>query len=459
MTLRKRLFLNVGLIFLGVAILSYLLPSFIVNKEMAKGGQEIENFVQLQEKRVNSILTTLLIDNFKELKGKEGENALADFLKSVARTSQKNIVFLLNNKEPFAFNSQGEQMDLALQGFNIDDLKDDIGKVTWKGVTYNYLKYPVDSEWNSTLVVLNPADQDFSIVPLLKKIGASIGHQITLNILLSILLIFIIALLFLSHTAKKITDPIVVLAKATADVEDGHYDSVALPDLEKRKDEIGTLSHGFEKMVTALRDREKIRGVLSKVVSKQIAAEILERKIELGGEVRSVTVLFSDVRGFTKITEKMEPKQVVQMMNNHFSQLCRIVDNHEGVVDKFVGDLIMVLYGAPIDKPDSGIRALTSALQMKQAAALPIGIGIHTGDMVTGNIGSENRLNYTVLGANVNLASRLCSAAGPMQILISEATLNSPGVKERFDIKELTPISLKGFEQPVKVYEVLDFKK
>ncbi len=459
MTLRKRLFLNVGVIFLFVAILSYVLPSMIVNKGMAKGGQEIETFVQKQEKKVNSILTNLLADNFRDLKGKEGEEALSDFLKQIARTSQKTIVFLLHNQTPYAFNPQGEPIDPKLEGFNVDDLKEDSGKVTWRGTTYNYLKYPVDSGWNSTLVIINPADQAFSVIPLLKKMGASIGHQITLNILLSTLLIFAVALLFLSRTSKKITDPIVVLAKATADVENGHYDQVSLPALEQRKDEIGTLSHGFEKMVTALKDREKIRGVLSKVVSKEIAAEILQSKIELGGEVRIVTVLFIDVRGFTKITEKMEPRQVVHMMNSHFSQMCRIVDAQEGVVDKFVGDLVMVLYGAPIDRPDSAKRALTSALQMRQASALPVGIGIHTGDMVTGNIGSENRLNYTVLGANVNLASRLCSAAKPMQILISEATVNSPDIKESFEFQELAPISFKGFEQPVKVFELIDFKK
>lgn len=459
MSLRTRLFLNVGAIFLLVAILSYLLPSFIVNKEMAKGGKEIETFVQAQERRVNLVLTNLLVDNFREIKGVEDQKALSDYLQQIARTSQKTIIFLYHNQTPYAFDKEGHALDLSLDGFDVSVLKEDIGKVTWKGTTYNYLKYEIGAGWDSTLVILNPADQEFSVIPLLKKMGNTIGHEITANILLASLCIFAVALLFLSRTSKKITDPIVQLAKATGEIENGHYDLVALPALGQRKDEIGTLSHGFEKMISALRDREKIRGILSKVVSKEIASEILQSNIELGGEERVVTVLFSDVRDFTKITEKMDPKNVVQMMNSYFSQMCRIIDRHEGVVDKFVGDLVMVLYGAPIDKPDSAVRAITTALLMKKQSMLPIGIGIHTGIMVTGNIGSEMRLNYTVLGANVNLASRLCSAAKPMQILISEATLKVPGVEEAFDYQELPSIALKGFEQPVKIYEILDFKK
>lgn len=459
MSLRTRLFLNVGVIFLFVTILSFLLPSFIVNKEMAKGGKEIETFVQKQEQSVNKVLSNLLADNFRQIRGPEDKLALSDFLQQIARTSQKTIIFLYHNQTPYAFDKEGKSFDPSLEGFDVSLLNEDIGKVTWRGASYNYLKYTIDGGWDSTLVILNPITQEFSVIPLLKKMGNLISHQITTNILLVSLLIFAIALLFLSRTAKKITDPVVALAKATGEIEKGHYDLVSLPTLGQRADEIGTLSHSFEKMIAALIDREKIRGILSKVVSKEIASEILQSNIELGGEERVVTVLFSDVRDFTKITEKMDPKNVVQMMNSYFSQMCRIIDHHEGVVDKFVGDLIMVLYGAPIDKPDSAKRAITTALLMKKQSVLPIGIGIHTGIMVTGNIGSETRLNYTVLGANVNLASRLCSAAKPMQILISEATLRVPGVLETFEFQELPSISLKGFEQPVKVYEIVDFKK
>ena len=459
MSLRTRLFLNVGVIFLFVALLSFLLPSFIVNKEIAKGGKEIEAFVQKQENKINKVLASLLTDNFRGIKGPEDKAAFAAFLQQIALMSQKTIIFLYHNQTPYAFNKEGKPFDLTLEGFDVNVLKGDTGKVSWKGINYNYLKYIIDGGWDSTLVILNPADQEFSVIPLLKKMGKTIKDEITTNILLVSIFIFAVALLFLSRTSKKITDPVVALAKATGEIEKGHYDLVSLPTLGKRTDEIGTLSHGFEKMITALMDREKIRGILSKVVSKEIAAEILQSNIELGGEERVVTVLFSDVRDFTKITEKMAPKNVVQMMNSYFSQMCRIIDHHEGVVDKFVGDLIMVLYGAPIDKPDSAKRAITTALLMKKQSVLPIGIGIHTGIVVTGNIGSETRLNYTVLGANVNLASRLCSAAKPMQILISEATLKIPGVLESFEYQELPSISLKGFEQPVKVFEILDDKK
>lgn len=218
-------------------------------------------------------------------------------------------------------------------------------------------------------------------------------------------------------------------------------------------------------MVVALQDREKIRGVLNKVVSKEIASKILSGNIELGGEERRLSMLFSDIRGFTSLSENMPPKKLIELLNAYMTRMCLIVDEKHGVVDKFVGDEIMALYGAPIDMANHTEQAIESGLLMikdlqqwnqerPKEAQITVGIGIHTGVACAGNMGSEDRLNYTVVGANVNLAARLCAAAEPMQILVSEESYKNLKDPSKFNFKKLTPISLKGIDYPVSVYEV-----
>ncbi len=453
MNLRTRLFLHVGIILLIVSGLSFGLTNYLIKKDIAEAGDQIRKVVNREEERVYQMFSIVIEQDFDHIKS--SPEKLVDLLRDISKIVQKDVVFINDGKGVYAFDETGKQFNLSLTGLDISSLKEEMGKVEWKGKTYNYLKYPVTAGWDGTLFILSSADQSFSIIPILDKVGDKIVTEMSTNLLLITLGVFCFALLFLSRVSKRITTPVAILAKATENLEKGKLEGIVLPNLKGHHDEIATLSHGFEKMIVALKDREKIRGVLNKVVSKEIAAEILNSKIELGGEERLVTVLFSDIRGFTKMTEKMPPRKVIEMMNAYFTRMCEIIDSHEGVVDKFVGDEIMALYGAPLARTDHANKAILTALLMLKSAGLPIGIGIHTGNMVAGNVGSENRLNYTVLGANVNLAARLCSAAMPGQLLISEATLNAPHVRESFDFKELPPITLKGFEKPVTVYEII----
>ena len=223
----------------------------------------------------------------------------------------------------------------------------------------------------------------------------------------------------------------------------------------------------FSEMVDELKDKEKVRGVLNKVVSREIAEEILKGNVHLGGEERSVTVLFADVRQFTHLTEKMPPSEVIELLNTCMTKISHSIDEYGGVIDKFVGDEVMALFGAPVAREDSALKAIQSALAMvetlkewnqvrKSSGQPPIemGFGIHTGLVVAGNMGAENRLNYTVLGANVNLSARLCSMASPMQVLITDETLKSPGVAAAVDVKELPEMQFKGFSEKMTVYEV-----
>lgn len=210
------------------------------------------------------------------------------------------------------------------------------------------------------------------------------------------------------------------------------------------------------------------RARFQRLLSPAIAELVVSGKLELkqGGEPRVTTMLFTDIRGFTSRSETMRAEDIVQMLNDYFERMVEIVFRFEGTLDKFVGDEIMALFGAPVSGRDDHVRAVKCALAMldelrnfnneRESMGLPsfeIGVGINTGEVVAGYIGSSKAMQYTVIGAPVNLAARLCSAAKGMQILLSEHTWGL--VQDVFEVKELEPISPKGIAQPVRVFEVL----
>jgi class 3 adenylate cyclase len=262
--------------------------------------------------------------------------------------------------------------------------------------------------------------------------------------------------LFLSH---GLTVPIKDLVAGTNQISKGNF-AVRLP--ERSGDEIGRLTRSFNSMAADLALKEKYRNVLDMVADKQVAEELLEGRITLGGETREVSVLFCDIRGFTGLTERMDPPEVINMLNEHFTPLTRIVYKHHGVVDKFVGDLIMAIFGAPKSFGSDALNAASCAAEMisereklnqSSRYKIEVGIGVASGEVLAGRMGSADRLNYTVLGERVNLASRLCSKAGRMEIVIDQTTARkiSPlGVVEPMD-----ELALKGFAAPVQAFKLL----
>lgn len=211
-----------------------------------------------------------------------------------------------------------------------------------------------------------------------------------------------------------------------------------------------------------------LKTMFSRYVARQVVENILSSEnLTLHGEKRNVSILFSDIRGFTSMTEQLEPTQVVSILNAYFSYMIDIIYHYEGMLDKFLGDGIMCIFGAPIDQPDHALRAAWTALAMQRVLAefnqrsqgpqqplINIGIGINSGDAVVGNVGSEKRLEYTAIGDNVNLAARLQAIALGGQILISESTYQA--IKHAAVVKKLDPVKIKGKEQEVQVYELQD---
>ena len=199
-------------------------------------------------------------------------------------------------------------------------------------------------------------------------------------------------------------------------------------------------------------------------VAETIASQ--EEQVQLGGQKLPVVVFFSDIRGFTSMSEKMNPDEIATLLREYFTEMVEIVFENGGTLDKFMGDAIMALWGAPLQHGDDADRAMLAAIEMQETLTklnekwaaegrtqrVEIGIGINFGDVFAGNIGSDRRLEYTVIGDAVNVASRLCSKAGPGEIMVSEPffkALTSPP-----DIEALDPIDLKGKAEAVPVYRV-----
>jgi adenylate cyclase len=262
--------------------------------------------------------------------------------------------------------------------------------------------------------------------------------------------------------SRSLTRPIRDLVAAAGRVAAGDYETEVRVD---SSDEMGTLAEAFNEMTRGLLQREQYRSVLNKVVSPDVAKELMKGDVDLGGENREVSVLFADIRGFTPLTEGMEPQEVIRVLNECMEHLSRAVDAEDGVVDKFIGDEIMAVFGAPVTQADHAHRAVSAAVRMRDGMAemnatrvargdapLGLGIGIASGVAVAGNMGSSDRLNYTVLGETVNLAARLTDQAEAGEILVSGQTVEKAGagvvapcVGQR---------SLKGFSSDVEVFSV-----
>ena len=216
-----------------------------------------------------------------------------------------------------------------------------------------------------------------------------------------------------------------------------------------------------------IRREATVRSNFERYFAPNVAADIAQRDaaIRQGGDRRPTTVLFSDIRGFTAMAESMGPDAIAQLLSEYFTEMVEVIFEHGGTLDKFIGDAIMALWGAPIAHSDDPDRALRAALAMQRSIArlnerwvaqgrpeIGVGIGINHGEVFAGNIGSHRRLEYTVIGDAVNIASRLCAEAGPGEILVSEAVLGV--VREQVSYDYLPEMALKGKAHVVQVYRV-----
>jgi adenylate cyclase len=222
-------------------------------------------------------------------------------------------------------------------------------------------------------------------------------------------------------------------------------------------------------------DKRVIREMFGKHVSHAVVDEMLAlddplKALDLSGKRAKVTVFYSDIRGFTSMSETMSPEEMYAALNEYFEEMCRLVFEHGGYVDKFIGDCVMAVFSAPNPRPNDAYEAVLSAWRQQQRIlammtqwaangrkVFTVGMGLNTGEVVMGNLGAADRFNYTVIGDNVNTAARLYNVAKGGQIIISESTYEE--VKDHFIVNELTPVFVKGKVLALRNFEVVGLRK
>jgi adenylate cyclase len=278
-------------------------------------------------------------------------------------------------------------------------------------------------------------------------------------------IVLILAFLIVFFFSRTLSRPISRLVRATRQIEQGDYNVTIRPTTH---DEVGLLTQSFARMAAGLEERERIKRTFGKFVNPEIVNRALAGELKLGGEHKVSAVLFSDLRNFTAMAETLRPDEVVAILNDYFTHMVECVHARYGVVDKFIGDAIMAHWGAVVSNGNDTENAVHAAIDMRNALShvnenlglrgdtrLQIGCGINTGPVLAGQIGSETRLEYTVIGDTVNLASRIeyLNKQFGTDILISEYAHRM--VEGTFHVVEMPPIRIKGKSRAETVYAVL----
>lgn len=287
----------------------------------------------------------------------------------------------------------------------------------------------------------------------------------TIGVSVVVIIMSVFAALFIS---RKITNPLDKIIKGVEKIKKGNFDFKL--DL-KTGDEFQLFSETFNDMVSSLKERDLVKEAFGKYVSNQVLDEILNGKVALGGEMKNITVLFSDIRDFTKLSSKMEPAKVVKFLNDYFSSMVDVVFKHGGSIDKFLGDGLMALFGAPISYHDSARRAVDAAIEMRIKLSeinvrrelegeepIDIGVSLHTGECIVGNIGTQQKMEYTAVGDVVNITSRLeeLNKEFKTHVIITEATYQH--VADFVKVQPLPEVQIRGRSESIKIYEVLSKK-
>ncbi|MFZ5628007.1 MAG: adenylate/guanylate cyclase domain-containing protein [Spirochaetota bacterium] len=304
--------------------------------------------------------------------------------------------------------------------------------------------------------VTGVVEADFHVDKFLAEL-----KQQTLQTIEFSLLILILAILVIIYLSRRITSPILELNKAAAAIAQGDVgESIRV----SRRDEIGELQASFNAMQKSIGERYLMLKYLSPHTKRMIEEEIHNPQIQ-SGQVRNVVLLFSDIRGFTRYSEKRDPREVIMNLNTLLGKQAEIIEAFGGDIDKFVGDEIIAIFEGDLAEQ----LAVKAALEIQKMVSqnhtglsfdpvLKVGIGIASGEVMMGNIGSAGRQDFTIIGSNVNLAARICSAAAADEILLSSHVYYAlqreidAGTKYTFDLKRKGNLKAKGFSELIPLY-------
>ncbi|HKJ10704.1 MAG TPA: adenylate/guanylate cyclase domain-containing protein [Gammaproteobacteria bacterium] len=304
------------------------------------------------------------------------------------------------------------------------------------------------------LVTFNRSTMDEFRRDTIRTIVAATCIMILLGMVLSYLL------------SRQLSRPIHDLIDANRAFDEGHY-HFRFPD--RRHDEIGQLMGAYNRLADSMLQKEQVEAALSRYLSPGVARAVMDNldSVQLGGQRVEASVLFADIVGFTSMSEQMNPEKVATLLNHYFTYIAAACGCNGGMVDKYIGDEAMLVFGVPEHDEDHVFHAITCGLTIQrlvehenrlrqQQGELPVQFrfGINSGTMLAGNMGARDRMEYTVVGDSVNLASRLCSVADAGQIVISEQLYRQPEIHDRVVARRFEAIRLRGIEHPVTTYRV-----
>lgn len=304
------------------------------------------------------------------------------------------------------------------------------------------------------LITFSTIEIEQTILEMIKAIVAATIIMILLGVFVSL------------HMGRRISKPLHTLMNASREISNGNYQYQIK---ERRNDELGNLTNALNRMADGLLEKTQVENAFSRYVSKNIAKEIMGNleHIKLGGHHVDASVVFADIVGFTSLSEKHSAEKITGVLNDYFSYISLASQMHQGTIDKYMGDCAMIVFGVPEEDKQHKLHAVYCAIMIQKLVeriniirrnnnqlTVTFRIGINSGSMLAGNLGSTERMQYTVVGEAVNLASRLQHIAGANQIVISHDFYKDPDIQWRLTAKKHKHIQLRGIEKKVSTYIV-----
>jgi adenylate cyclase len=290
-------------------------------------------------------------------------------------------------------------------------------------------------------------------------------HEQLYQMLYSFIALIILTIGISFFLAQRLSKPIRNIVAATREIHEGKIDII----LERRTDELGALIDAINNMSQGLIRKSQVESMLDKILTKDVKHKVMDQldTVHMAGEHVDATVLFADIVGFTSISEKISPEEVQKLLNEYYGYFNACARFYFGTVDKYIGDCVMVVFGVPKADPKHQYNAIACAILMQKLAAglnvrrqkegqfpIELRIGINSGKMMAGLIGSDERMEYTVVGDAVNLASRLCNEATCAQVIIEDSLYQSVNVEHEITVESFKKIRVRGKEEPVTIYSV-----
>ncbi|MEZ4270641.1 MAG: adenylate/guanylate cyclase domain-containing protein [Myxococcota bacterium] len=458
--------LSVGLILIIGSLFAGLNAFNLVSSRRARRAEALSNMETIARLIAGSMLGEL---GSSELESESVKTVVRNFLRAALDLNKKNKDFayavVVNPQNEVVVGRAKTELTLFPGGKTIDNETEALKEIARLGGK-------LDSNMQARRFPLQVNGQIVGklIVGIsLTRLEHEIAREVFINLVAFCVVLSILVIYSTITLRSWVTRPIKDIAHAMLAVQRGDYDQQVQT---HHHDEIGLLAHSYNFMVHGIKEQERLKDAFNRYVSKQVYEHFQAGAITLSGEARPATILFSDIRSFTTLSEQLTPAQIVAMLNEYFDAMVEVIFKYDGFLNKFIGDALMAIYNVPLDQAQHELRAVKTALEMRDALTrlnqkrqargeFPIrnGIGVNTGPVVAGNIGHLRRLEYTVIGDAVNLASRIESqtkVAGA-SILISQFTYDP--IAAWVDAEPLPPVKVKGKADPVRLYALQGIKE